>query len=134
MSDNKRKPIPIRLPSDLEESLRLTAFSSKKTINAVVIESLKQTIPAVQDLSSYSGDELLHRYSAGLQVELNLLLALCMKINTQIADVQSAIRHPEYKDDVKKADVQIRKLYKSLSDTQLRTYCATAYFHKQQEN
>lgn len=97
---NKPKPIQIRLPQDLEDSLRYAAYKSRTTLNSVVIDCLKEHLPPVspQDLTVYHGvspfsqseeqlfkaaHERLGRYQNAVQLQLDLVLQLASLLNAQ---------------------------------------------------
>lgn len=99
-SENKPKPIQIRLPQDIEDSLRYVAYKTRSSLNSVVIECLKEHLPTVSqvDLSSYDGVsisyqsekqlfedayERLGRYQQAVQLQLEQVLQLASWLNAQ---------------------------------------------------
>lgn len=102
----KAKPIQIRLPQDLEDSLRYVAYKTRSTLNSVVIECLKEHLPTVSqlDLAAYDGvnpfyqseDQLfreayghLGRYQKAVQLQLELILQLASLLNAQAIHASS---------------------------------------------
>lgn len=96
----KPKPIQIRLPKDLEDSLRYVAYKTSSTLNSVVIECLKENLPTVNELelALYDGlnfciqseDQLfkevydrLGRYQKAIQLQLALVLQISSLLNSQ---------------------------------------------------
>ena len=106
-SESKPKPIQIRLPQDLEDSLRYVAYRTRSTLNSVVIESLKEHLPAVTkmdlalsdsvtSLFVRSADEVrkeahqrLGRYQEAVQRQLDLALQLASLLNAQVSHARS---------------------------------------------
>jgi len=105
-SDAKPKPIQIRLPQDLEDSLRYVAHKTRSTLNSVVIECLKEHLPTVSqlDLAVYDGVSLSHqsedqlskevcerlgRYQKAVQLQLDLVLQLASLLNAQAIDAKN---------------------------------------------
>lgn len=99
-STNKPKPIQIRLPQELEDSLRVVASKTQRTLNSVVIDCLQENLPAVHPLeqstlnfvspflmskSALHGCALdrLNRYEAAVQSELDVLLQVAGILNAQ---------------------------------------------------
>lgn len=101
MTSNERpKPIQIRLPQALEDSLRLVASRSKSTLNSIVIDCLQENLPAVHplDLAVISGVspfpktiaqlrlsalDRLNRYEAAVQLQLDVILQIASILNAQ---------------------------------------------------
>lgn len=105
-SERKPKPIQIRLPQDLEDSLRYVAHKTRSTLNSVVIECLKENLPTVSqlDLAVYDGvspfsqseeqlvrgaHEHLGRYQKTVQLQLELVLQLASLLNAQAISASS---------------------------------------------
>lgn len=99
-SQGRPKPIQIRLPQELEDSLRLMANKTQSTLNSVVIDCLQENLPAVHplELGILSGaspflmekSELrrsaldrLNRYEAAVQSQLGVLLQVAGILNAQ---------------------------------------------------
>lgn len=99
-SIEKPRPIQIRLPQALEDSLRLVASRSKSTLNSIVIDCLQENLPAVHplELGMMSGvspfpktitqlrlDALdrLNRYEAAVQLQLDVILQIASILNAQ---------------------------------------------------
>lgn len=100
-SNNKPNPIQIRLPQNLEDSLRYVAYKTRSTLNSVVIECLKEHLPTVSqmDLAINDGvspfdqsEEQLFRdahrrlgcYQEAVQFQLELVLQLASLLNAQV--------------------------------------------------
>lgn len=101
-SESRPKPIQIRLPQDLEDSLRHVAYKTRSTLNSVVIESLQDHLPAVSPIDLALNDsvtslfvrseddlakdahERLGRYQEAVQRQLDLLLQLTSLLNSQV--------------------------------------------------
>lgn len=99
-SQSKPKPIQIRLPRELEDSLRVVANKTQSTLNSVVIDCLQENLPAVYplELGMLSGaspflmekSELrrsaldrLNRYEEAVQLQLGVLLQVAGILNAQ---------------------------------------------------
>ena len=112
-SDDKPKPLLVRLPADLDQSLRFVAGKTKRTMNAVVTECLKENLPAVNfaDIAGFDGvpamfarspEDLvmeaqarLNRYQAAMQLQISTLLEVVGALNAQASsarDVQEQLR------------------------------------------
>lgn len=102
-SETKPKPIQIRLPQDLEDSLRYVAHKTRSTLNSVVIECLREHLPTVSqlDLAVYDGvspfnrseDQLIEdaygrlgRYQKAVQLQIEQVLQLASLLNAQAAN------------------------------------------------
>jgi len=100
ISNEKPKPIPIRLPQEVEDSLRFVAGKTRSTLNSVVIDCLKEHLPAINpiELGAMSGvspfhrpkeqlrvDALdrLNRYEAAVQQQLGVVLQIAAVLNNQ---------------------------------------------------
>ncbi len=110
-SNEKPRPIQIRLPQELENSLRLVASRSNRTLNSVVIDCLQENLPTFHSLefgmiSSVSpfqketeqlrrdAADRLNRYEAAVQLQLDAILQIARILNDQA----SLARH--MKDDL----------------------------------
>lgn len=99
-SNDKPKPIQIRLPRELEDSLRVVASKTQSTLNSVVIECLQENLPAVTpfELSTVSSVspflieksqlhrsalDRLNRYEEAVQSQLEVLLQIAGILNAQ---------------------------------------------------
>jgi hypothetical protein len=112
-SELKPKPLQVRLSQDLDESLRFVAAKTKRTMNAVVMECLKENLPTVNmfDMTGYDGFPALHanspgnlvreaqarlnRYQAAMQMQISTLLEVVMALNGQVSsarEVQEQLR------------------------------------------
>ncbi len=104
-SQSKPKPIQIRLPQELEDSLRVVASKTQSTLNSVVIDCLQENLPAVHplELGAVSGvspflmekSELyrsalkrLNRYEEEVQLQLGVLLQIAGILNAQASLVR----------------------------------------------
>lgn len=98
--EEKPKPIPIRLPQELEDSLRFVASKNRTTLNSVVIDCLRQHLPSIHpiELALMSGvspfpktkDQLrfealdrLNRYESQVQLQLGVILQIAGVLNSQ---------------------------------------------------
>lgn len=105
-SQNKPKPIQIRLPQELEDSLRVVANKTQRTLNSVVIDCLQENLPAVDplELGMLSGvihpfmdkhelyrsaADRLNRYEEAIQMQLGVLLQLASTLNAQASLARS---------------------------------------------
>lgn len=108
-SQSKPKPIQIRLPQELEDSLRVVANKTQSTLNSVVIDCLQENLPAVhpieQGLLSGVGPYLmeksqlycsvldrLNRYEEAVQLQLGALLQVTGILNAQASLARSMQR------------------------------------------
>lgn len=99
-SSEKPKPIQIRLPQELEDSLRLVASRSRSTLNSVVIDCLQENLPAVHPLElgmmcgvspspkpkehlRFEALDRLNRYEAAVQLQLGAILEMASILNAQ---------------------------------------------------
>lgn len=99
-SRSKPKPIQIRLPQELEDSLRVVANKTQSTLNSVVIDCLQENLPAVHTLEQgvLSGVspflmekpqlhrnalDRLNRYEEAVQLQLGVLLQVAGILNAQ---------------------------------------------------
>ena len=99
-SKEKPRPIQIRLPQELEDSLRLVASRSKSTLNSIVIDCLQENLPAVHPLElgiisgvspfpktiaqlRFEALDRLNRYEAAVQLQLDVILQIASILNAQ---------------------------------------------------
>lgn len=99
-SIKKPRPIQIRLPQELEDSLRLVASRSKSTLNSIVIDCLQENLPAVHPLElglvsgvspfpktiaqlRFDALDRLNRYEAAVQLQLDVILQIASILNAQ---------------------------------------------------
>lgn len=99
-SQSKPKPIQIRLPKELEDSLRVMANKTQSTLNSVVIDCLQENLPAVRRLEGSmltgvspfpmeksrlhrSALDRLNRYEEAVQLQLGFLLQMAGTLNAQ---------------------------------------------------
>lgn len=99
-SHEKPRPIQIRLPQALEDSLRLVASRSKSTLNSIVIDCLQENLPTVNplELGMISGVspfpqtiaqlrlnalDRLNRYEEAVQLQLDVILQIASILNAQ---------------------------------------------------
>lgn len=99
-SQSRPKPIQIRLPQELEDSLRVVANKTQSTLNSVVIDCLQENLPAVHPLEQgvLSGVspflmekpqlhrnalDRLNRYEEAVQLQLGVLLQVAGILNAQ---------------------------------------------------
>lgn len=99
-SHSRPKPIQIRLPQELEDSLRVVANKTQSTLNSVVIDCLQENLPAVHPLEQgvLSGVspflmekpqlhrnalDRLNRYEEAVQLQLGVLLQVAGILNAQ---------------------------------------------------
>lgn len=99
-SQSKPKPIQIRLPQELEDSLRVVANKTQSTLNSVVIDCLQENLPAAHPLEQAamtgvspflleksqlhrSALDRLNRYEEAVQLQLGVLLQVAGILNTQ---------------------------------------------------
>lgn len=99
-SHEKPRPIQIRLPQALEDSLRLVASRSKSTLNSIVIDCLQENLPTVNplELGIISGVSpfpqtiaqlrlnalnRLNRYEEAVQLQLDAILQIASILNAQ---------------------------------------------------
>lgn len=97
---DRPKPIQIRLPRELEDSLRFVASKTRATLNSVVIDCLKEHLPAVHPLElgvmsgvspfpkpkeqlRFDALDRLNRYEAAVQLQLGVLLQMAGVLNAQ---------------------------------------------------
>lgn len=100
MPKDKPTPIPIRLPQELEDSLRFVATKTRRTMNSVVIDCLTEHLPAVNsiDRAVMSGVspfpktkkqlrfetlDRLNRYESQVQLQLGVMLQIAAVLNNQ---------------------------------------------------
>ena len=126
MNDEKPKPkaIQIRLPREVEDSLRFVATKTKRTLTSVVIDCLRDHLPHVSSidftlLDSSTGhkvtseevraaaNERLINYQDAVQLLLGTALQLTASLNAQVASARAmqtdlrrghSVRVPEGKD------------------------------------
>jgi hypothetical protein len=112
-SEDKPKPLLVRLPADVDQSLRFVAGQTRRTMNAVVTDCLRENLPAVSfaDIAGFDGvpamfarspEELvteaqarLNRYQAAMQMQISTLLEVVGALNAQVSsarDVQEQLR------------------------------------------
>lgn len=99
-SKEKPRPIQIRLPQELEDSLRVVASRSRSTLNSVVIDCLQENLPAVHPLEigmvsgvssfpkpkehlRFEALDRLNRYEAAVQLQLGAILQMASILNAQ---------------------------------------------------
>lgn len=99
-SNEKPRPIQIRLPQALEDSLRLVASRSNSTLNSIVIDCLQENLPTVNPLElgvisgvspfpktiaqlRLSALDRLNRYEAAVQLQLDVILQIASILNAQ---------------------------------------------------
>lgn len=99
-SQSRPKPIQIRLPQELEDSLRVVAYKTQSTLNSVVIDCLQENLPAVHPLEQgvlsgvspflmekpqlyRNAVDRLNRYEEAVQLQLGVLLQVAGILNSQ---------------------------------------------------
>jgi hypothetical protein len=98
--NEKPRPIPIRLPQEIEDSLRFVASKTRSTLNSVVIDCLRENLPPVhpielallngvspfpkteRQLHSEALDRL-NRYECHIQAQLGAILQIAAALNGQ---------------------------------------------------
>lgn len=105
-SNIKPKPIQIRLPQEVEDSLRFVARKTRSTLNSVVIDCLMEHLPTIHPLElglidgvnpfEQSAQQLraaahdrLNRYETAVQLQLDVLLQLASLLNAQASNARS---------------------------------------------
>ena len=99
-SEEKPKPIPIRLPQELEDSLRFVASKNRTTLNSVIIDCLREHLPDIHPIEHalisgispfvktkeelrYEVLDRLNRYESQVQLQLGVVLQIAAVLNSQ---------------------------------------------------